>query len=70
MSIGSGIFLIAVGAILAFALDVTVDWIDLTLVGYILMAAGVLVTIIGLVLLARRRSAAARDDGFNADSRP
>lgn len=64
MSIGSGIFLIAVGAILAYALDVTVDWIDLTLVGFILMAAGVLVTIIGLILLARRRSAAAQDDGI------
>lgn len=55
MSIGLGIFLIAIGAILTFALNVTVDWIDLDLVGYILMAAGAVVTIIGIVLLARRR---------------
>ncbi len=55
MSIGFGIFLIAIGAILAFALNVTVDWIDLVLVGYILMAAGAVVTIIGIALLVRRR---------------
>ncbi|HEY9424555.1 MAG TPA: DUF6458 family protein [Microterricola sp.] len=55
MSIGLGIFLIAVGAILTFALNVTVDWIDLDLVGYILMAAGAVVTIIGIALLVRRR---------------
>lgn len=55
MSIGLGIFLIAVGAILVYALDVSVEWIDLDMVGYILMAAGAIVTILGLVLLARRR---------------
>lgn len=55
MSIGFGIFLIAIGAILTFALNVTVDWIDLDLVGYILMAAGAVVTIIGIALLMRRR---------------
>ncbi|KQW08120.1 hypothetical protein ASC66_04055 [Leifsonia sp. Root4] len=55
MSIGLGIFLIAIGAILTFALNVTVDWIDLDLVGYILMAAGLVVTIIGIALLVRRR---------------
>jgi nitrate reductase gamma subunit len=55
MSIGLGIFLIAIGAILTFALNVTVDWIDLDLVGYILMAAGAVVTIIGIALLVRRR---------------
>ncbi|RZU64048.1 hypothetical protein EV379_0341 [Microterricola gilva] len=55
MSIGLGIFLIAIGAILTFALNVTLDWIDLDLVGYILMAAGAVVTIIGIALLMRRR---------------
>ena len=55
MSIGLGIFLIVVGAILAFALNVQVDWIDLQLVGYICLIAGVIVTIIGIVLLVRRR---------------
>ena len=55
MSIGAGILLFAIGAILTFALDVEVDWIDLNMVGYILMGAGFLVFLIGLVLVARRR---------------
>ena len=40
MSIGLGIFLIAVGAILVWALNVDVDWINLDMVGYVLMGAG------------------------------
>ncbi|CAN5213971.1 hypothetical protein BH11ACT3_BH11ACT3_09370 [soil metagenome] len=55
MSIGLGIFLFVVGAILTFALNITVDWINLDLVGTLLMGAGVVITIIGIVLLARRR---------------
>jgi len=56
MSIGLGIFLFVVGAILVFALNVSVDFIDLDLVGYILMGAGAVVTILGLVLATRKRS--------------
>lgn len=56
MSIGIGILLVAIGAILTFALNVTVDWIDLDLVGYILMIAGVIVVILGLIFMMRRRS--------------
>lgn len=55
MSIGLGIFLFVVGAILTFALNVQTDVIDLDLVGYLLMGAGVVVTLIGLVLLMRKR---------------
>ena len=43
MSLGLGIVLFVIGAILAFALNLTVDWINLQLVGYILMIAGVVV---------------------------
>jgi nitrate reductase gamma subunit len=57
MSIGLGIFLFVVGAILTFAVNVSVDWINLDLVGYLLMGAGVIITIIGVALLVRRRSA-------------
>ena len=57
MSIGLGIFLFVVGAIVTFALNVTVDWIDLDLVGYLLMGAGIIITIIGIAMLVRRRSA-------------
>lgn len=34
MSIGAGIFLLIVGAVLAFAVEVQVSGIDLKLVGY------------------------------------
>ncbi|HEY9477896.1 MAG TPA: DUF6458 family protein [Microbacteriaceae bacterium] len=56
MGIGSGIVLFVIGAILTFALNVRVDWIDLDLVGYILMIAGAIVFIISLIVLFRRRS--------------
>ena len=55
MSIGTGIVLFVIGAILAFAVNVDVEWINLALVGYILMGAGVLVFLFGIILLARRR---------------
>ena len=56
MSIGSGVFLIALGAILSFAVAPNLGggFIDLTLIGYILMGAGALVLVIGLVLLSRK----------------
>jgi hypothetical protein len=56
MSIGFGIFLFVVGAILVWALNISVDWIDLDLVGYIFMGAGVVIVLIGIALLMRRRS--------------
>ena len=56
MSIGVGIFLFVVGAILRFALRVQVSWISIELVGDLLMGAGVVVVIIGIVLLVRKRS--------------
>ena len=55
MSLGAGIFLLAVGAILAFAVDVDVPGVELTTVGYILMVAGAIGIILGIVLLARKR---------------
>ena len=57
MSIGTGIVLFVIGAILTFALNFETQFINLDLVGYILMGAGVVVLLIGLVLLARRRQA-------------
>ncbi|NJC24408.1 hypothetical protein BJ994_003484 [Arthrobacter pigmenti] len=55
MRIGSSIVLIALGAILAFAVaDNLTNFIDLTLVGYILMGVGVLGLIISLVMNAPR----------------
>ncbi|MCU1505800.1 MAG: hypothetical protein QOG18_86 [Microbacteriaceae bacterium] len=56
MGIGSGIFLFVVGAILTFAINVSVSWVNLDLVGYLLMGAGVVVFLVSLVLVLRRRS--------------
>jgi membrane-bound ClpP family serine protease len=55
MSLGTGIVLFVIGAILTFALNVQVSWINLDLVGYILMAAGLIMVILGIILLSRRR---------------
>ncbi|MBZ4486433.1 DUF6458 family protein [Microbacterium sp. cx-55] len=55
MSIGGGIALFVIGAILAFAINVDVPGVNLDLIGYILMGAGAVVFVIGIVLLARRR---------------
>ena len=48
MGIGGSIFLIALGAILAFAVDANLGWLDINVVGWVLMvagAAGLLLTI-------------------------
>ncbi len=56
MSIGTGIVLFVIGAILTFAINVDLGGaINLDLIGYILMGAGVVVFLIGLVLLFRKR---------------
>ena len=55
MGIGFSIFLLALGAILAFALDFTVVGVDISIIGWILMAAGVVGLILTMVVLAPRR---------------
>ncbi|MGA7205195.1 MAG: DUF6458 family protein [Specibacter sp.] len=55
MSIGSGILLFVIGAILRFAVTVQLTWVDLSLVGNILMGAGVVVFILGLIFTFRKR---------------
>jgi hypothetical protein len=48
MGIGVSIFLIAVGAILAFAVNFDVSGLDINVVGYILMIVG----LVGLIMTA------------------
>jgi membrane-bound ClpP family serine protease len=58
MSIGTGVVLFVIGAILVFALDFDLGGVvNIDAVGYILMVAGAIVFVIGLVALFRRRSA-------------
>src|SRR2546430_8913403 len=48
MGIGGGIFLIALGAILTFAVRANLSWLDLHVVGWILMLSGL--TVLGLTI--------------------
>jgi uncharacterized membrane protein SirB2 len=59
MSLGTGIVLFVIGAILVFATDIQLDWINLDVVGYILMIAGIAGIVLGLVLMTRRRQTVA-----------
>ena len=66
MGIGSGIALFVTGAILYFALRLPANgFIDLQMVGLILMAAGVVLFLVALILTLRGR----RSVSTTADSR-
>jgi hypothetical protein len=64
MTIGASIFLIALGAILKYAVNATVSGIEIQTIGLILMIAGAIGLVIGLFLLTQtsRRDPAAYDD--------
>lgn len=55
MGIGVGIFLVALGAGLTFAVNASVRGLDIHVVGVILMAAGALGIVLELALFAPRR---------------
>lgn len=55
MGIGGSIFLLVVGAILAFAVDADISGIDINVIGWILMAAGLVGLIITLWYWSSRR---------------
>ena len=55
MTIGASIFLIALGAILRFAVADTIEGVSLGTIGLILMAAGAVGLVATLVLSASRR---------------
>ncbi|MBF4614700.1 DUF6458 family protein [Curtobacterium sp. VKM Ac-1376] len=69
MRIGSSIALIVIGAIVAFALDIQLAGIDLRLIGYILMAAGLVLLIISLaVAFGGRRTTTTTRSGVDPAS--
>ena len=53
MAIGTGIFLIVVGAILTFALNTSIEVVNLDAVGWICMIAGAVAIIISLIVGAQ-----------------
>jgi hypothetical protein len=61
MTIGTSIFLIALGAILNFAVTADVAGISIQTAGLILMLVGVLGLVIGLFMLASDRRRATRE---------
>ena len=66
MTVGGSIFLIAVGAILRYAVTDSISGVDLQTIGLILMLAGAAGLLIGLFLLASSR----RDSGGPRDRDP
>ena len=56
MGYGLGVFLLAVGLILVYAVQDSISAVDLTTVGWILVFAGVLVLVLTAVTLNRGRS--------------
>jgi len=57
MGYGLGIFLLALGLILALAVQDTISNVDLTMVGWILVLAGALVIVLTAVQMNRGRGA-------------
>ena len=53
MTIGTSLFLIAVGAILRFAVNDSIEDVDLSTVGLILMIVGIAGLILGLFMMNR-----------------
>ena len=68
MYFGGSIFLLAIGAVLAFAVQDAINGVDLVAVGYILMAAGALGLALSLVMANSARSR--RDDSRRDDLPP
>ena len=62
MTIGSGLFLIAVGAILRYAVHDSLKGVDLATIGLILMIAGAVGLVIGLYMEFVRRDAVVDPD--------
>ena len=56
MAIGTSLFLLAAGAILKFAVEVTFAGIDLEIVGVILMVIGGLGLLLSLFMMNRSRT--------------
>ena len=62
MGIGASVFLIAVGAILAFAVDWSIGGLNLDIVGWILMICGVLGLVVTMAIWGNRRRTVVADE--------
>jgi membrane protein implicated in regulation of membrane protease activity len=65
VGIGGSIFLIALGAILAFAVNASLGFLDLNVVGWVLMLAGLVGLILTMWFWQSRRRPVARPTSTN-----
>ncbi len=65
MRIGTAIVLLALGAILTFALRVDVSGVDLQVVGWILMGAGALGVVLEIAVWGPRQRRVTRTDAYS-----
>lgn len=70
MGIGISIFLLAVGAILAFAVHASVNGIDLQTVGVILMVVGAIGVVLFLLVFMPRRRRYVRQTSYGTGAAP
>jgi purine-cytosine permease-like protein len=69
MGYGFGIFLLALGLILALAVQDAIEGVDLTMVGWILAGAGVLCLILVAASTMRSRTTRTYADGSTVEER-
>jgi hypothetical protein len=72
MSIGASLFMIAVGAILRYAVSDSIDGVDLPVIGLILMIVGIVGLVLSLFMYAnatRRTDVVERDRYVERDPR-
>ena len=70
MGIGTSVFLLALGAILAFAVEASVSGLDISVIGYILMLAGAVGLLLSMLVLGRRDRVVADDRVVVEDRAP
>ncbi len=61
MGIGVSVFLLAVGAILTFAVEASVSGLDIEVVGIILMIAGAIGLLLTMLVFGRRDAVVGED---------
>jgi hypothetical protein len=61
MGIGVSVFLLALGAILTFAVNASISGLDINVVGIILMVAGAIGLLMTLLVFGRDRGTVAED---------
>ncbi|GAA4870718.1 DUF6458 family protein [Actinomycetospora straminea] len=64
MRIGSSIALIAIGLILALAVNFSLSGIDIQLVGWILVVVGIIGLVVSVAVARRARTVVRREDGL------